>query len=129
MGQSTGIRRHFSSVSSTSGEWYSRLARGMKLRTGVVRYHNDALTLKMVLGMDDVLEKEWQGSTLPEHWEVIEELMLFVLIGFGSGLQGDEIPSVSLKSLLHFWDETRADPDPFIMITLYGRFKGEAGHR
>ena len=129
MGQSTGIRGHFSSVSSTSGEWYSRLTRGMKLRTGVVQYHNDVLTSKIVLGMDDVLEKEWQGSTLPEHWEVIEELMLFALIGFGSGLQGDEIPSVSLKSLLHFWDETRADPDPFIMITLYGRFKGEAGHR
>ena len=34
-----------------------------------------------------------------------------------------------LKGLLHFWDETRADPDPFIMITLYESFKGETRHR
>ena len=59
------------------------LARGMKLRTRVVQYHNDALTSKMVLGM---LEKEWQCSTLPEHRETIEELMSFVLIGSGDGL-------------------------------------------
>ena len=86
MGQSTGIRGHLSSVSPTSGEWYSMLARGMKLRTRVVQYHDEALTSKMVLGMDDVLEKEWQCSTLPEHRETIEELMSFVLIGSGAGL-------------------------------------------
>ena len=53
--------------------------------------------------------------------------MSFVLIGFGDGLQGEEIPLVSLGGMLHFWDETSSDPDPFIMVTLYGRFKGETG--
>ena len=33
----------------------------------------------------------------------------------------------SLNRLLHFWKKTRDDPDPFIMATLYGRFKGETG--
>ena len=46
--------------------------------------------------------------------------MSFVLIGFGDGLRGEEIPLVSLKGLLLFWDETQADLDPFIMITLFG---------
>ena len=54
----------------------------------------------MVLALDDILEMEWQGSTLPEHREAIEELMSFVLIGFGAGLQGEEITLVSLKVLL-----------------------------
>ena len=54
---------------------------------------------------------------------MIEELMSFVFIGFGAGLRGEEIPLVSLQGLLYVWDETRADPDPFIMVTLYGRFK------
>ena len=59
-----------------------------------------------------------------------EEQMSFVLIGFGLGLQGEEIPLISLQGLLFFfWDETRSDPDPFIMITLYGRFKGETRYR
>ena len=59
---------------------------------------------------------------------MIEEMTSFVLIGFRDGLRGEEIPLVSLKGLLFFWDENRADPDPFIMITLFRRFKGETGH-
>ena len=54
--------------------------------------------------------------------------MLFVLIGFGAGSQGEEILLVSLKGLLLYWDRTWADLDPFIMVTLFGRFKGETGH-
>ena len=34
---------------------------------------------------------------------------------------------MSLKGLLHFWDENWADPDPFIMVTLFGQFKGKTG--
>jgi hypothetical protein len=55
--------------------------------------------------------------------------LAYVLIGFGAGLRGEEVPLTSLKGLLSFWDETRADPDPYIMVTLYGRFKGETGYR
>ena len=45
----------------------------------------------MVLANDDVLEKEWQASTLPEHREAIEDLMSFVLISFGARLRGDTV--------------------------------------
>ena len=31
--------------------------------------------------------------------------------------------------LLYFWEETRTSSDPHIMIGLWGRFKGEEGHR
>ena len=129
MGLSIGARGHFASDSPTTGEWYSRLTRGMNLRTGVARYHNEALTLMIILALDDTLEKECHGSTHDSYREAIEEFMSFVLISFGAGLRGEEIPLVSMKGLLHFWDETRADPDPFIMVTLFGRFKGGSRHR
>ena len=29
--------------------------------------------------------------------------------------------------MLHFWEETRIEDDPYIMVTLYGQFKGEIG--
>ena len=77
--------------------------------------------MKMVLALDEILEGKWLRS--------IDELMSFILIIFGAGLRGEEIPLVSLRGILHFWDKTRLDPDPFIMITLFGRFKGETGHR
>ena len=124
-----GTRGKFASVSPTEGEWYTRLTRGMKLRMGVVRFQNKALTSQMVLAMEDILEGKWQRTNNPERRESIEELMSFVLISFGAGLRGEEIPLVSLCGLLHFWDETMLDPDLFIMITLFGRFKGETGHR
>lgn len=129
VGLAIGHRGSFASDSPTTGEWYSRMVRGMKLRTGVVRYHNEALTSKMILALDDMLEMEWHGCTHVSQREAIEEFMSFVLIGFGAGLRGEEIPLVSMNGLLYFWDETRVDADPFIMITLFGRFKGETGHR
>ena len=96
---------------------------------GVIRFQNKALTSQMVLPLDDILEGEWLRSTDSERRESIEELMSFILIGFGAGLRGEEIPLVSLRGLAFFWDETRRDPDPFIMITLYGRFKRKTGFR
>ena len=54
--------------------------------------------------------------------------MSFILIGFGVGSRGEEVPLVvSLRGLPHFWDETRLDPDSFIVITLHERFKGKTG--
>ncbi len=57
--------------------------------------------------------------------------MCFVLIAFGVGLRGEEVPLVSLKGLLHFWTETRGghEDERHIMVTLSGRFKGEVDSR
>ena len=35
---------------------------------------------------------------------------------------------ISLKGLLHFWEETATDEPLFIMTTMYRRFKGKANH-
>ena len=55
--------------------------------------------------------------------------MVYIIFDCGSGLRGEEVPLLSLKSLREFGVETRDDSEPFIMATLYGRFKGEAGYR
>ena len=39
------------------------------------------------------------------------------------------MPLVSLEGLVHFWQETQEEDDPYIMVTLRGRFKGETGMR
>ena len=39
------------------------------------------------------------------------------------------MPLTSPKGILSFWDETRSGQDPYITVTLYGRFKGETGYR
>ena len=74
-----------------------------------------------------MLDSAWKHSNEAGHKEQLKELMCYVLIGFGAGLRGEEILLISLKGLLFFWDETKSEADPYIMITLHGRFKGETG--
>jgi hypothetical protein len=120
----------FLNTSPTAGKWFRRFMRGMKLRMGEVKYQNEALTSKMVNGLSDMLEETWRAMGHEQQRERLEELMCYVLMSFGCGLRGEEVPLISLKGLLHFWNETRRDAeDPYIMLTLYGRFKGETGYR
>ena len=37
------------------------------------------------------------------------------------------MPLVSLEGLVRFWQETKEEDDPYIMVTLRGRFKKETG--
>ncbi len=57
--------------------------------------------------------------------------MCFMLIAFGVGLWGKEVPLVSLEGLLHFWQETRkgAANERSMMMTLSRQFKGEVDSR
>ena len=57
----------------------------------------------------------------------MEEAVCLMLIAFGTGLQGEEVPLVSLKGLLNFWMETRNGDhnERHMMMMLSGRFKRE----
>jgi hypothetical protein len=61
----------------------------------------------------------------------MEDAVCFMLIAFGAGLLGEEVPLMSLEGLLHFWEETRevGKDERLIMITLSGWFKGEVDSR
>ena len=59
----------------------------------------------------------------------MEDTVCFMLLGFGTGLRGKEVPLLSLEGLLTFWMETRDEEDKYMMITLKGRFKGEVDER
>jgi hypothetical protein len=61
--------------------------------------------------------------------ERLESLMCYVLIGLGAGLRGEEVPLTTCDGLATYWQETANDSDPYIMITLRGRFKAETGDR
>ena len=56
---------------------------------------------------------------------MIEEFVSFVLIGFGAGLQVEEIPLVSLWGLLFFLGQEKVRSVPSHHTTLYGRLVNE----
>ena len=55
--------------------------------------------------------------------------MSYIPIGFGAGLRGEEVPLILRVGMLPFWEKTQRGLDPYIMVTLYGRFKGKTEDR
>jgi hypothetical protein len=122
-------KKQYLSSSHTFGKWFSRFMRGARLRMGMVRRQNEALTSELVLRMCSVAEGEWRAAQNPARQINVEDTVCFMLLGFGAGLRGEEVPLVNLEGLLTFWMETREEEDRYMMITLQGRFKGEVDQR
>ena len=97
---------------------------------GQVRKQNKALTPGIILALDKVAEDKWEGTSVMEEQEELEEMMAMVILTFCGALRGEEVSLVSLTGLLTFWEEvTTLKRDPHILVTLYGKFKGESGVR
>jgi len=124
-------KKQYVSTGHTFGKWFARFMRGARLRMGVVRRQNEALTSKLVMGICGEAETIWGGACTDAKRLEMEDAVCFMLIAFGAGLRGEEVPLVSLEGLLHFWQETREGTvdERYIMITLSGRFKGEVDSR
>jgi hypothetical protein len=122
-------KKQYLSHSHTFGKWFSRFMRGARLRMGMIRRQNEALTSAMVLAMCRRAEADWRTAQSAVRRIEVEDTVCFMLLGFGSGLRGEEVPLVSLEGLLTFWKETREEEDKYMMITLKGRFKGEVDER
>ena len=52
-----------------------------------------------------------------------------MLLAFTAGLWGEKVPLLSMEGILSFWEESRAQVDRHIMLTLKRRFKGEVKDR
>jgi hypothetical protein len=113
----------------TAGEWFVRFKLGTKYRMGQIRKQNEAFTPEIIHALDKVAQEEWENSTDEMERKKLEELMSYILMEFCGNLRGEEVPRLSLSGLLTFWEETISEPDPYIMLTLHGKFKGEGEHR
>ena len=113
----------------TFGKWYGRFMRGARLRMGMVRKQNEALTSSVALAVCEVAESRWQLSSDEEMRENLEDTVCFMLAAMGAGLRGEEVPLLLMEGLLAFWEESRLAADRFVMLTLKGRFKGEVDER
>ena len=83
----------------------------------------------LVLAMCGAAEAARRSTQVTSRQVQIENTICFMLLAFGAGLRGEEVPLVDLGGLLTFWMETREEDDKYMMITLQGRFKGEVDQR
>ena len=81
-------KKQYLSHSHTFGKWFSRFMRGARLRMGMIRRQNEALTSAMVLAMCRRAEADWRTAQSAERRIQVEDTVCFMLLGFGSGLRG-----------------------------------------
>jgi len=126
-------KKQYISTGHTFGKWFSRFMWGARLRMGMVRRQNEALSSKLVIRICAEAENLWtRARTDTKRLEMEDAVAVcFMLFAFGAGLRGEEVPLVSLEGLLQFWQETREGPtdERYMMMTLSGRFKGEVDSR
>lgn len=113
----------------TRSEWFERFMRGNKSRTGIMRRRNFGVSVETIKRFFEVLEEDWVSSRYEGTRQEIEDVALFVLLEYCGGLCGEEVPLLELSGVLRFWNETHRHRIPHVMVTLKGRFKGEAGDR
>lgn len=116
-------RTMHSCESPTRSKWFQRFVLGVKRRMGVVRKQDEAITSEQMKALLDVGEYLWSKARNGKEKRKIANVMAFAVIGFCASLRGEEVPLVSLKGLMTFWEETMERG--FIMMTLRGLFKGE----
>ncbi len=121
--------KQYITSSHTFEKWYGRFMRGAWMRMGMIRKQNEALTSLVALAVCKVAESKWRLSSNKETKETLEDTVCFMLAATGAGQWGEEVPLLTMKGLLTFWEETQAAANRFVMLTLKGRFKGEVDKR
>jgi hypothetical protein len=89
-------KKQYLSSSHKFGKWFSSFMRGARIRMGVVRRQNEALTSELVLRMCSIAEGEWRAAQNPAKQINVEDTVCFMLLGFGAGPRGEEDPLVWL---------------------------------
>ena len=115
--------------SVTSGPWFARFQKGLKMRTGQIRKQNEAMTIRVLLSCAGAAEAMRDEAQNEREREILEETMCFILASFGGVLRGEEVPLISLEGMMDYWDASVTHAHPHIMLTLHGRFKGESDSR
>ncbi len=96
--------KQFVTSSHTFGKWYGRFMRGAKLRMGMIRKQNEALTSPLAMAICRAAESRWsQSKTDASSKEDLEDAVCFMLLAFTAGLRGEEVPLLSMEGLLTFW--------------------------
>ena len=123
-----GANHVSSAANSAHREVLARIRRAggvaaQQKRMGVTRKQDEALTSEQVRALQELGDVLWERAEGVEEKRRIANVMAFAVIGFCASLRGEEVPLVSLKGLVSFWEETMMKG--FLMLTLRGRFKGE----
>jgi hypothetical protein len=75
-------KKQYVSTGHIFGKWFSRFMRGARLRMGMVRRQNEALSSRLVIGICAEAEKLWARARTDTKRLEMEDAVCFMLIAF-----------------------------------------------
>lgn len=129
---SAGKGHLFASCSVTNGMWYSRFQDGVHCRMGDVLKQDMAISMGVMLKLQDLFEQDYQQTGGEERRKIVEGAT-FSLTAYCISLRGFEVPKIDLAALR----ENRVQVDTtglrrevaHVGVPLVGRFKAEKGEQ
>jgi hypothetical protein len=109
----------------TYGEFFERFMKGMHKRMGEDVRPDRAISIQVMKELIGQLDEEWE-SGVANRLRVAMEAS-FYLIAFCCALRGEEVPLADLFGTLKYWEDGGKHTRPHVVVSLIGRFKGEAG--
>jgi hypothetical protein len=103
-----------------SGKWFSRFMRGARLKMGMIRKQNEALTSVLAMAVWEAAEARWSLATEEGVKEELEDTICFMLAAFGFDVDGGS------SDLL---DGIQGDGGSPHGACVKGHFKGEVDKR
>ena len=80
----------------TLGNWFGTFTRGSRLRMGMIKKQNEALTSVLAMAVCEAVEALWNLAMEEGVKEELEDIICFMLVAFGAGLRGEEVPLMSM---------------------------------
>lgn len=121
----------------SDSEWFARFIQGYKSRVGVRRKQDAAISIGIMLALQESLETEWdreiQRKELGEPADFrklreIAESATFFLLLFCCSLRGFEAPKIVLDDIRNQIQlEEKDGVPPHVGVPLFGRFKARSG--
>jgi hypothetical protein len=120
------MRQNFSD-SPTYSEWFERFNLGCHKPMGDDIHPGDpAVTIEVMLTMQAHYEHIFSRShTSREQLKIALHCCFFLVLGFCTGLRGEELPLMSLDAIRKYFDKPQKANLAHVMLGLPGRIKGE----
>jgi hypothetical protein len=104
--------------------WFTCFMEGLHKRVGEVRHQDGPITIEVLYKLDRILEKEWSQAKLPALKRQVAEMGMWFIVGFCSGLRGEEMLLIKLagtsRDLVFLTDKTC----PHFILVVSGCTKG-----
>ena len=92
--------KQYVTTGHTSGKCFGHFVKGSRMRMGMIRRQNEALTSALAMAVCAEAETRWHSPIGDNAREELEDTVVFMLAAFGAGLRGEEVPLISLDGLL-----------------------------